>query len=290
VNCKVIAPRRPYTIALPTGSLTLGPRCLVMGIINLTPDSFADSRRVSTSEAVDLALEMEQCGVDVIDVGGESTRPGASPVSAAEERARVMPALRAIVGCVRVPLSIDTYKAETAAWALAEGVVMVNDVSGLQHDARLAEVVASTGAALVLTHTRGRSTAMYASASYADVATDVAAELSEAVNRATSAGIARAQLILDPGIGFAKRPEHSYGVLARLDEVATALDRPLLVGPSRKSFMAEALGHCPAEERDWGTAAAVTSAVLSGAHMVRVHAVREMTQVVRVAEEIRRNS
>lgn len=267
----------------------LGDRCLVMGILNLTPDSFADGRRVDAHEAVDLAVEMERSGADVIDVGGESTRPGASPVSLAEERARVMPVLRAIVGRVHVPISIDTYKAGIAREALAEGAVIVNDVSGLQYDPDLAGVIASEGAALVLTHTRGRPTAMYADADYGDVVAEVTSELARAMTRATEEGIDRTRLILDPGIGFAKRPEHSYGVLARLSDLTAAFDRPLLVGPSRKSFMRAALDDRPARERDWGTAAAVTSAVLSGAHIVRVHAVREMSQVVRVAEEIRRH-
>jgi dihydropteroate synthase len=259
-----------------------------MGVINLTPDSFAESRRIDADQALDLALEMQLNGADLLDVGGESTRPGAAPVSVSEERARVMSALRTIAGRVRVPISIDTYKAEIAREAIALGAAIVNDVSGLQYDPELAHIVASEGAALVLTHTRGRSRAMYAAADYIDVAGEVAAELAEAVDRATSAGVDRTRLILDPGIGFAKRPEHSYGVLARLSGIASALDRPVLVGPSRKSFMSEALGHRPASDRDWGTAAAVTSAVLSGAHIVRVHAVPQMAQVVRVAEEIRR--
>ncbi len=286
----MIAARRSYTLRLPTGSLALGPRCLVMGIINLTPDSFGEARRVDAREALDVAVEMQRCGADLIDIGGESTRPGAAPVSVEEERARVMPALRAIASRLNVPISIDTYKAEIAREALAEGAVVVNDVSGLQYDPVLAGVVAASGAALIVTHTRGRSAAMYAHADYDDVVAAVTAELAAAVARATAAGVDRDCVIVDPGIGFAKRPEHSYGVLARLSECAAALDRPVLVGPSRKSFMADALDGRPALERDWGTAAAVTSAVLFGAHVVRVHAVREMSQVVRVAEEIRRNA
>ena len=147
-------------------------------------------------------------------------------------------------------------------------------------------MVAETGAALVLMHTRGRSATMYDEAVYGDVVAEVVGELRESIERATEAGVPRERLIVDPGIGFAKRPEHSYGVLARLAEIAAALDRPVLVGPSRKSFMRAALGERPAIERDWGTAAAVTAAVLAGAHIVRVHAVAEMAQVVRVAEEI----
>ena len=160
--------------------------------------------------------------------------------------------------------------------------------SPLQEDAKEIQRAAERGAALVLMHTRGRSKTMYAEAVYDDVIGDLARELKASVRTATDAGVPIDRIILDPGVGFAKRPSHSYGVLARLPELAAALDRPLLVGPSRKSFMRDAVGDRPAPERDWGTAAAVTAAVLAGAHIVRVHAVAAMIQVVRVAEEIRR--
>ena len=259
-----------------------------MGIVNVTPDSFAETERLDCNAAVDLALRMEQEGADLIDIGGESTRPGAEPVSAMEEMARVVPVIRALVGRIRVPISIDTYKADVARSALAEGAVMVNDVSGLRYEPRLAEVVATAEAALVLMHTRGRSRQMYADAEYSDVVGEVATELQESIASAVTAGVRLDGIIADPGIGFAKRPSHSYGVLARLSELAAALGRPMLVGPSRKSFMREALNDLPPAQRDWGTAASVAAAVLAGAHIVRVHAVREMVQVVRVAEEIRK--
>jgi dihydropteroate synthase len=166
----------------------------------------------------------------------------------------------------------------------------VNDISGLRLDQSLAGVVADEGAALVLMHSRGRSGEMYAQATYGDLVDEVTTELEEGIQHAVAAGITRDRLILDPGIGFAKRAAHSYGVLARLPEIAARLDRPLLVGPSRKSFMSEALAGRPAAERDWGTAAAVTAAVLAGAHIVRVHAVAAMVQVVRVAEQIRKGA
>ena len=185
---------------------------------------------------------------------------------------------------------MDTYKAAVASAALAAGATIVNDVSGLRFEPALARAIAAHQGALVLMHTRGRSKTMYAEAVYDDVVVDVARELKESVRIATDDGVPVERIVLDPGIGFAKRPSHSYGVLARLPELAAALDRPLLVGPSRKSFMRDAVGGRPAPERDWGTAAAVTAAVLAGAHIVRVHAVAEMVQVVRVAEEIRRQS
>jgi dihydropteroate synthase len=258
-----------------------------MGILNVTPDSFAETERLDTDGAVAAALRMAEQGADIVDVGGESTRPGADPVSAEEELARVLPVVRALRGRLSVPVSIDTYKADVARAAVADGAVMINDVSGLRYDPSLARVAAESGAALVLMHTRGRSKNMYAEAEYGDLVTDVAAELGESVACATSAGVNRRQIILDPGLGFAKRPAHSYGVLARLPELAAALDRPLLVGPSRKSFLRAAVGDRPAPERDWATAGAVAAAVLFGAHVVRVHAVRQMVDVMRVAETIR---
>jgi dihydropteroate synthase len=285
----VSSPRNFYDIPLPSGGgLHLGARCLVMGILNVTPDSFADGRRFDSGSAIEAALRLADEGADIIDIGGESTRPGADPVPAEEEAARVLPVIRAIVRQAAVPVSVDTYKADVAGAALAEGASIVNDVSGLQYEPALATVVRDAGAALVLMHTRGRPKTMYAAADYGDPVGEVTAELAQAVARARAAGVPEGQTIVDPGIGFAKRPEHSYGVLAGIPEISAALDRPVLVGPSRKSFMRAALANRPPLERDWGTAAAVAAAVLGGAHIVRVHAVAEMLQVVRVAEEIRR--
>jgi dihydropteroate synthase len=283
-------PRPIFTIPLPDGvSLALGGRCLVMGILNVTPDSFAGRGiRLDAAAAVEIALQMEADGADIVDIGGESTRPGAEPVSAGEEMARVLPVLRALQGRIRIPISIDTYKASVARAAIGAGAAIVNDVSRLQYDPALAGVVAETGAALILMHTRGRPQTMAAEAVYNDVIAEVVAELRTSIGTACAAGVALERIIGDPGIGFAKRPLHSYGVLAHVADIAAALDRPLLVGASRKSFLRDAVGGRPAPERDWGTAAAVTAAVLGGAHIVRVHAVAEMVQVVRVAEEIRR--
>jgi dihydropteroate synthase len=259
-----------------------------MGILNVTPDSFAErAPRLAPAAATDAALQMEAEGADLIDIGGESTRPGAEPVSASEEMARVLPVIRALAGKLRIPMSVDTYKAEVARAAVDEGAALVNDVSGLRYDPALADVVAERRAALVLMHTRGRSRDMYADAEYRDLLGEIAAELRGRLTVALSAGVAVERVIVDPGIGFAKRAADSYGVLAGLSGLAAALGRPVLVGPSRKSFMREALGDRPPGERDWGTAAAVTAAVLNGAHIVRVHAVAEMAQVVRVAEAIR---
>ena len=269
--------------------LTLGERPLVMGILNVTPDSFAERTRLDAGSVLAAAQEMEAAGADLLDIGGESTRPGALPVSSDEEQARVVPALRALGGKIRVPISVDTQKASVADAAIAEGAAVINDVSALQTDPDLGLVVARSGVALILMHSRGGSGDMYARANYDDPVAEVAQELTMRVAAAMQAGVASERLILDPGIGFAKRPDHSYGVLARLPELAAALGRPLLVGPSRKSFMNEALGGVPAVDRDWGTAAAVTAAVLGGAHIIRVHAVAAMAQVVRVAEAVRQH-
>lgn len=282
-------PRAPYRVPLPTGELILSDRPLVVGILNVTPDSFADAEHVDADRAVAAALAMQAAGVDIIDIGGESTRPGAEPVSEEEELRRVMPVLRSLRGQLTVPVSIDTYKSTVARAAIGEGASIVNDISGLHYDEAMAATVADLGAALVLMHTRGRSADMYARAVYDDVVNEVTTELRDAIDAAERAGIERTRIIVDPGIGFAKRAAHSYVLLARLGELSARLARPVLAGPSRKSFMREALADRPPVERDWGTAAAVTAAVLAGAHLVRVHAVPEMLQVVRVAEAIRQH-
>ena len=287
----MIAPRRRYTLSLPDGrTLELGARTLVMGIVNVTPDSFADGGEcLDPARALDAAVALEAAGADLLDIGGESTRPGAEALAADVECARVLPVLDALAGRVRVPLSIDTYKAEVARRALAAGASMVNDVSALRYDPAIALVAAAAGAPLVLMHSRGRSRAMYREARYADVAAEVSGELAAAVRAATAAGVARTQIVVDPGLGFAKRAEQSLELLGRLQAVS-ALDRPVLVGPSRKSFLTAALGQRPPSEREWGTAAAVAAAVMLGAHIVRVHAVAAHVDVVRVADSIRANA
>jgi dihydropteroate synthase len=285
-----MALRRRFTIPLPRGgSLALGDRTLIMGVINVTPDSFSDGGRLfDGAAAIDAGVRMVDEGADLIDVGGESTRPGAAALDDAEEQRRVLPVIEGLAARVRIPLSIDTYKATTAAAALDAGASIVNDVSGLRYEPDLADVAARHRAPLVLMHTRGRSKDMYQQASYHDVVAEILDELRESLAFAAKAGVSADRIILDPGLGFAKEAAHSYEALARLGEFAE-LGRPLLVGPSRKSFLAKPLGKpVPAADRDWATAAAATAAVLGGAHIIRVHAVREMAQVVRVADEIRR--
>lgn len=258
-----------------------------MGVLNVTPDSFSDGGLVGDPElALARALEMEAAGADLLDVGAESTRPGAEPVDAAQEWERLGPVLRRLHGRVRVPISVDTYKADTARRALDAGAAIVNDISGLRFDPGLAAVVAPAGAAIVLMHTRGRPREMYDAAHYDDVVRETMGELEWSVERAVEAGIGVERLILDPGVGFAKQASHSLAVVAGLDRLA-ALGRPLLVGVSRKSFLAAATGAIEPQARDWATAAAVSAAVLGGAHIVRVHNVANLVHVVRVADAIR---
>ena len=292
-------PRKRYNVPLPVRSvpaghegagleLILGERTLVMGIINVTPDSFADGGvRFDPTRAVDDGLRMLEDGADILDVGGESTRPGAEPLFADDELRRVLPVVEQLAAArPDAIISIDTYKAVVAREAVARGASIVNDISALHHDDDMAPAVAETGAALILMHNRGRSRDMYREASYADVAGEIVDELSQSMARATAAGVRHAAIMVDPGLGFAKRAEHSYEALASLERLAQ-LDRPIVLGPSRKSFLTAAVGEVPPSDRDWATAAAVAASVLLGAHVVRVHGVREMAQVVKVADRLR---
>jgi dihydropteroate synthase len=261
-----------------------------MGILNITPDSFADGGLwLDPARAVEAAFQMEADGADLVDIGGESTRPGAEAVPLDVEIARVVPVVEALAPRLRLPISVDTYKGEVAARALAAGAVIVNDISALGYDPTLADVVARTGAAIVLMHNRGRSREMYREARYQDVVREVAAELRASAEGALRAGIERGRVVLDPGIGFAKQAPHSLELLARLPELA-ALGYPLLVGPSRKSFLRTSLGERPPAEREWGTAAAVAAAVMGGAHIVRVHDVKAMRDVVGTIDAIARSA
>jgi len=267
-------------------TLELGGRTLVMGVLNVTPDSFSDGGRyLDAGEAVRRALEMEAEGADIIDVGGESTRPGSEGVKAETELGRVLPVIEGLHGRLKIPISIDTQKAAVARAAIAAGAEMVNDVSALRADAEMGEAMRRAGVPVVLMHMRGRPKTMQKRPFARDVMRDVMRGLREAMERARRAGIGRSRVILDPGIGFGKSMEQNCEVLARLPELAR-LGCPLLVGTSRKSFIAKLLGGTGEDNRVWGTAATVAAAALGGAHIVRVHDVREMAQVVRVADAI----
>ena len=280
--------RSRYTVPLPQRApLQLGVRTLVMGVLNVTPDSFADGgHHFDLQRAIDAGLGMVRSGADIIDVGGESTRPGADPLAVEEELRRVVPVIEQLAARVAVPISIDTYKADVARAAISAGASIINDVSGLLYEPQLASVAAESRAALVLMHTRGRSKTMYSLAQYDNVRREIAGELGEAIDRAVSAGVVRDAIVVDPGLGFAKKPEHSYIALASIGDISRRLDRPVLSGPSRKSFLTAAVGERAPDDREWATAAAVTASVLFGAHIVRVHGVAAMVDVVRVADRV----
>lgn len=262
----------------------LGERTLVMGVLNVTPDSFSDGGLYfGTDAAVERALEMERAGADIVDIGGESARPGAEGISAEEELSRVLPVLERLRGRLGIPISIDTQKAEVAERAIATGAEILNDVSALRTDAALAEVARRHRLPLILMHMRGVPRTMQQGPFARDVLCDVTSGLQAAVARARKAGVAKSQIILDPGIGFGKRFEQNYELLARLPELAR-LGFPLLVGTSRKTFIGHTLEGASPAERIWGTAATVAATILGGAHIVRVHDVAEMAQVVRVTD------
>lgn len=263
-----------------------GPGPFVMGIVNATPDSFSDGGRyLAADAAVAQAVRLADEGADLVDVGGESTRPGAPPVSVDEEIGRVVPVIERLrARGFPLPISVDTSKGAVARAALAAGADLVNDVTALG-DPDLGRAVAEAGVPVVLMHTRGTPADMASRAVYGDVVREVTAELDEALRRAEAAGIPRERAILDPGIGFAKTAEQSVELLARIRELR-ALGRPLLVGPSRKSFIGRITG-AAVGERLPGTLAAVTACVLAGVELVRVHDVAPAVQAARVAASLR---
>ena len=268
--------------------LVLGERTLVMGVLNVTPDSFSDGGRyLDAHAAVARALEMERAGADLIDVGGESTRPGSEAISATEELRRVLPVLERLRGRLKIPISIDTSKAEVAEAAVYQGAEIINDVTALRADPRLAEIAAKRRLPLILMHMRGDPRTMQKKPFARDVMRDVWTGLRRAASIARHAGVSKAQVVLDPGVGFGKSAEQNFELLQRLPELAR-LGHALLVGTSRKSFLAKAPGGAPDADRIWGTAATVAASILGGAHIVRVHDVAEMVEVARVTDAVRR--
>jgi dihydropteroate synthase len=261
-------------------------RPLIMGILNVTPDSFSDGGCYSTVEqAVERALQLEAEGADLLDIGGESTRPGAPLISAEEEQERVLPVIEALANRLSIPISIDTWKSRVADACLTAGAEIINDISGLHFDPALAEVVARHQAGLVVMHTRGTPQQMQQNTAYADLLGEVTASLLQSAASARSTGIAPEQIALDPGIGFAKDLHGNLELLRRLPELCS-LGYPLLVGTSRKSFIGKALQREAAADRLFGTAATVAHAVTSGARIVRVHDVQAMKDVALMAHAI----
>jgi dihydropteroate synthase len=254
-------------------TLTLGDRTHVMGILNVTPDSFSDGGcYLDVQRAVAHTQLMVEEGATLVDIGGESSRPGALPVSVDEELARILPVIRAVVDSVDVLVSVDTYKAEVAQQALEAGAHLVNDITALRADADMASVVAKMKAGLILMHIKGTPRTMQQAAQYDDVVSEVRASLQESIRIAEEQGVAAERIIIDPGIGFGKTTEHNLELLKRLEEFQS-LNRPLLIGTSRKSFIGNVLG-LPISERVEGTAATVCWAIAHGADIVRVHDVK----------------
>lgn len=278
---------RPVPPALEVDDRTLqfGDRVYTMGVVNVTPDSFSDGGRYfETSAAVDRALELVEAGADIIDVGGESTRPGADPVSASEELDRVVPVVRQIRRRSEAWISIDTYKSDVAAEAVDAGAQIVNDISGLGFDDQMADTVADLECGLVLMHTRDKPRTMQQNIDYRDLIEDIRHYFRRRLDRAERAGIDPERIALDPGIGFGKTVDHNYRLIRRLADF-TEMGHPLLVGPSRKSFIGAVLDR-PPDRRVWGTAATVAASIMTGADIVRVHDVEQLEDVVRVSEAI----
>jgi dihydropteroate synthase len=291
----------PFTTTIGSRRFLWGQRTYVMGIINVTPDSFSGDGTLSgfgasdkpEQAAVEQALAFEEAGADILDIGAESTRPGAAPISAEEEIARLIPALRAIRGATSIPLSVDTYKSAVAHAAFAEGADLINDVRGMTGDPRMGDTAAGAGVPVVLMHNRlhARATAdaalggRYVGVSYADLVLDVLEELGDLLDSASQHGIDRSKILLDPGLGFGKTVEQNLRLVRQCDALL-GLGRPILFGPSRKSFVGYTLG-MPPEQRVHGTMASIAVAIARGAvHMVRVHDVRAAVETVTIADAI----
>jgi dihydropteroate synthase len=268
-------------------TIDLGSRTLVMGVLNVTPDSFSDGGKfLNVRKAVAHGIAMARAGADIIDVGGESTRPGSHSVAVEEELRRILPVIEKLRDETDVPISVDTSRAEVAEAAVLVGAEIINDVSGLRRDPRIADVAQRMKLPVILMHMRGTPATMQKTPFARNAVRDVKGGLTVSVREARKRGVPRAQIVLDPGIGFGKSARQNCELVAGLGEIAK-LGYPLLVGTSRKSFIGRILGGAAKNDREWGTAATVTASILNGAHIVRVHDVEEMGQVARVADVMR---
>lgn len=277
-------PRKRFEWKIRDTTLILGDRTLIAGVLNVTPDSFSDGGKYADPDAAFArALELEEQGADIIDIGAESTRPGSSRISEAEELRRLVPVLKRLKGKISTILSVDTYKAAVAAKALELGASIINDPSGLTFDPELAKAAAQGSAGLILNHMRGTPETWAKLPPLKDAIRIIATELDAASHRAVRAGLDRRQLAADPGLGFGKRKEQNLEIIAKLEGLAR-LDLPIMAGPSRKHFIAKE----SSQETEFATAAAVTAAILNGAHLVRVHDVKAMKSAAEVADEIAR--
>ena len=277
-------------------ALPIGDRTLIVGILNVTPDSFSDGGQFfDLGLALAHAEQMISEGADIIDVGGESTRPGGEPISVEQEIARVVPVIEALAARSETPISVDTTKSEVARAAIDAGAAIVNDISALRFDFYVADAAARAGAGLVLMHSRGTPATMHRLPPAADILEEVRSSLRASVNMAERRGVKREAIVIDPGIGFGKSQEQNLELIAKLDQIIAAFpDLPVLVGTSRKSFIGRILAGdsgTPAtpEDRLHGTMATITTAILHGAHIIRVHDVKAAVETIRVAEAIREN-
>lgn len=273
-----------------TARRTIGiSRPLVMGVLNLTPDSFSDGGLFTNeSEAVKQAEKLISDGADIIDIGGESSRPGSKQVTAEEEIRRVLPVIKAVCQRWDIPVSIDTWKSAVAGAAIDAGAEIINDISGLRFDSEMAALAARSGAGLVLMHSRGEFSTMHSQPPVYDVLSEVVENLSHSLEKARAAAVGDRQIVLDVGIGFGKTAEQNLELLARLDEVSRAFSGfPILVGASRKSFIGKVLGREEPRQRLYGSLASAAIAVFNGADIVRVHDVRESVEAVLIADAIR---
>ena len=259
-----------------------------MGILNITPDSFSDGGlHFAGSSAVECGLRMVADGADIIDIGGESTRPGSEPISLDEELRRTLPVIESLSSKVKVPISIDTYKADVARRAIDAGASIVNDISGLRSDPEMPAVVSHYGVPVVIMHMKGSPKDMQQGPSYAALIPEILEFMRLRIAFAVKAGIPEDRIIIDPGIGFGKTFDHNLEILHNLDKF-TSLGRPILVGPSRKAFIGKILDNAPVTQRLEGTAATVAISIMQGANLVRVHDVKEMVKVAKIADAIKR--
>ena len=268
--------------------LDFSRKTYIMGVLNVTPDSFSDGGlHFDKTSALDQGLRMFDAGADIIDIGGESTRPGSEPVALEEELRRTIPVIESLSAKVTVPISIDTYKAEVARRALDAGASIVNDISGLRFDPRMAGVVSASKVPVVVMHIKGSPRSMQQCPAYEALIPEILDYLRGSIAIALEAGVSEEKIIIDPGIGFGKTFDHNLEILHNLDRFAL-LGRPVLIGPSRKAFIGRILDNAPSQERIYGTAAAVAISIMKGANIIRVHDVREMVQVARVADAVKR--
>jgi len=269
-------------------SLDFSKKTYIMGILNVTPDSFADGGLYfDKSSAIERAYQIVEEGADIIDIGGESTRPGSEPISIKEELIRTIPLIEAISKKIKVPISIDTYKSEVAKAALDAGASMVNDISGLRFAPKMTDVVSEYKVPVVIMHIKGKPQDMQQNPVYEALIPEIIDYFRMGIKIATGAGISEDKIIIDPGIGFGKTFAHNLEIINNLYEF-TLLEKPILIGPSGKTFIGKILGDAPATERLEGTAAAVSISIINGANVVRVHDVKEIVKVAKVADAVKR--